>query len=109
MRHGPFRAYFTTGLLSMMADNVEHVISYWIIFQAFHSPALAGFAVISHWVPFLLLSVWAGGLADRFDCRRLIQVSQVLYMVCSLAWGLLYLTGTLRLWHAVAILLVHGL
>ena len=49
MRHGPFRAYFATGLLSMMADNIEHVISYWVIFQAFHSPMLAGFAVISHW------------------------------------------------------------
>lgn len=30
MRHGPFRAYFTTSLLSMMADDVEHVISYWV-------------------------------------------------------------------------------
>jgi hypothetical protein len=29
----------------MMADNSEHVISYWVIFQAFHSPTLAGFAI----------------------------------------------------------------
>ncbi|MEJ0070927.1 MAG: hypothetical protein WDO24_21765 [Pseudomonadota bacterium] len=26
----------------MMADSIEHVISYWIIFQKFHTPALAG-------------------------------------------------------------------
>ena len=38
----------------MMADNIEHVISYWVMFQKFHSPALGGFAVICHWVPFLL-------------------------------------------------------
>src|SRR2546428_9832429 len=108
MRHGPFRAYFTTGLLSMMGDNVEHVISYWVIFQAFHSPSLAGFAVISHWLPFLVFSVYTGALADRFDCRPLIQVSQALFMVASLAWGLLFLTGTLQMWHAVVILLIHG-
>jgi len=92
----------------MTADNIEHVISYWVIFQAFHSPALAGFAVISHWVPFLLFSVYAGALADRHDCRKLIQAGQILFMVASLAWGLLFLTGALRTWHAVAILLIHG-
>src|SRR5438552_3259735 len=37
----------------MMADSIEHVISYWIIFQKFHSPALGGFAVLSHWLPIL--------------------------------------------------------
>src|SRR5499425_260008 len=93
----------------MTADNIEHVISYWVIFQVFHSPALAGFAVISHWVPFLLFSVYAGALADRHDCRKLIQAGQILFMVASLAWGLLFLTGALRMWHAAAILLVHGI
>src|SRR5207245_539815 len=108
MRHGPFRAYFTTGLLSMMADNVEHVISYWVMFQAFHSPTLAGFAVISHWTPFLILGVWFGGLADRYDCRRIIQISQIAFIAASLAWALLFLTGTLQTWHAVILLIVHG-
>jgi len=59
---------------AIMADNVEHVISYWVIFQKFHSPALAGFAVISHWVPFLFFAAFSGALADRFDVRRLIQI-----------------------------------
>jgi MFS family permease len=103
-----YRRYFLLGMLAMTADNIEHVISYWVIFQKFHSPTLAGFAVISHWVPFLLFSVWAGSLADRYDCRKLIQASQVLFMLASLTWGLLFLTDTLRVWHAAAILLVHG-
>ena len=51
----------------MLADNIEHVISYWVMFQKFHSPALGGFAVISHWAPYLLFSVYSGALADRFD------------------------------------------
>jgi MFS family permease len=108
LRVAPYRRYFLLGLLAMTADNIEHVISYWVIFLTFHSPALAGFAVISHWVPFLLCSVLAGALADRFDCRKLIQIGQGLFMVASAAWGLLFLTDTLRVWHAVVILLVHG-
>jgi MFS family permease len=103
-----YRRYFALALLAMTADNIEHVISYWVMFQTFHSPTLGGFAVISHWVPFLLFSFHAGALADRYDCRKLIQISQGLFMLASVAWGVLFLTGTLRVWHAVVILLIHG-
>jgi MFS family permease len=96
-------------MLSQMADNIEHVISYWVIFQVFHSPTLAGFAVISHWTPFLVLGVWFGGLADRYDCRKIIIWSQVAFVAASLTWALLFLTGTLQTWHAVILLIVHGL
>jgi MFS family permease len=93
----------------MMADNIEHVISYWVIFQAFHSPTLAGFAVISHWTPFLVLGVWFGSLADRYDCRKIIIASQAAFIAASLAWAVLFLSGTLQTWHAVVLLIVHGL
>ena len=109
LRHGSFRAYFLTSAAAMMADNIEHVISYWVMFQKFHSPALAGFAVLSHWLPFLLFSVYFGALADRYDCRRIIQVALVLFMGVSLAWGVLFLTDTIELWHAVVLLTVHGM
>src|SRR2546423_10132466 len=108
LRIPAYRRYFTFSLMSMMADNIEHVISYWVMFQAFHSAALGGFAVISHWVPFLLLSLYTGALADRHDCRRLIQISQALFMLASVAWGLLFLAGRLQMWHAVVLLVVHG-
>src|SRR5437879_3884918 len=92
----------------MMADSIEHVISYWILFQKFHSPALGGFAVLSHWLPFLFFSVYSGALADRFDPRRIIQLGMLLFMAASLGWGLLFLTGSLEMWHAAALLVVHG-
>jgi len=92
----------------MMADNVEHVITYWLIFERFHSPALAGFAVISHWAPFLLFGITFGALADRFDCRRIIQAGQALFILASFSWALLFMTNTLEAWHAVVLLIVHG-
>jgi MFS family permease len=108
LRIPAYRRYFAFSLMSMMADNIEHVITYWVMFQAFHSAALGGFAVISHWVPFLLFSLYTGALADRHDCRRLIQTSQALFMLASLAWGVLFLTGRLQMWHAVVLLTLHG-
>lgn len=108
LSHPGFRAYLIGNALAMMADSVEHVVTYWIAFQKFHSPALGGFAVLSHWLPFLLFSASAGALADRVDPRRLVQIGMVLFMFCSVAWALLFLTDSLQMWHAAALLLVHG-
>ena len=109
LRHPGFRRYFVTTALAMMADNIEHVISYWVMFEKFHSPALAGFAVLSHWLPYLLFSVYFGALADRYDSRRIIQLGQLLFMAVSLAWAVLFYTDTLQMWHAAVLLVVHGL
>jgi MFS family permease len=108
LRNPACRVYLCGGALSMMADNIEHVITYWVIWQKFHSPALTGFEVISHWLPFLLLSPYLGALADRYDCRKLIQGSQALFMVVSLTWGILFATGTLTVWDACILLILHG-
>lgn len=93
---------------AMMADSIEHVISYWVIFEKFNSPALGGFAIVAHWLPFLLFSVSAGALADRFDPRRLIQLGMLLFMGVSIAWGVLFVTDTLQMWHAMVLLVIHG-
>jgi MFS family permease len=108
LRHPGFRWYFFGTATAMLADNIEHVISYWAIFQKFHSPALGGFAVISHWAPFLLFSIYSGALADRFDPRRIIQIGMLLFMGVSIAWGVLFLTDSLQEWHARTLLIIHG-
>jgi len=109
LRNPTCRVYLGGATLAMMADNIEHVITYWVVWERFHSPALTGFEVISHWLPFLLLSPYFGGLADRYDCRKLIQASQVLFMAVSLTWGILFATGTLTVWNACLLLILHGM
>jgi MFS family permease len=109
LRHRGFRTYLVTTSAAMMADNIEHVISYWVMFEKFRSPALAGFAVLSHWLPFLFFSVYFGAMADRFDSRRIIQIAMFMYMAVSFAWAVLFYTDTIEVWHAAVLLVVHGL
>jgi MFS family permease len=103
-----YQAYVVTFTLTMMADNIEHVISYWVAFKKFQSPALGGFAVVSHWLPYLFFSVAVGAMNDRFDSRRIIQVGAALFAAVSLGWGYFFLTDSLRLWHAMVLLVLHG-
>jgi MFS family permease len=103
-----FRAYFVMSMLAMMADSIEHVISYWVMYQKFASPALAGFAVVSHWVPFLGFSVAVGALNDRFDSRRIIQLGMATFIAVSVGWGICFVTDTLTQPKAMVLLVMHG-
>src|SRR3954468_15807753 len=103
-----YRMFLFTFLMTMMADNIEHVISYWVAFQKFHSEALGGFAVVAHWLPFLLFSVTVGALNDRFDSRRLIQAGMVLFILASAGWGYFFITDSLTLAGAMVLLVLHG-
>jgi MFS family permease len=103
-----FRTFVITNMLAMMADNIEHVISYWVCFQKFHSAALGGFAVVSHWLPHLLFSVVVGALNDRFDPRRIVQAGMLLFIAVSLGWGYAFVTDSLTMPFAMAMLICHG-
>ncbi|MEJ1966378.1 MAG: MFS transporter [Gammaproteobacteria bacterium] len=109
LAHPGFRVFFICVAAVMTADFCEHVISYWVIFDKFKSTWMGGFAVISHWLPFLLLSIPSGALGDRFDPRRIIQVGMAVFASVSIAWGVLFYTGKLEMWHACVLLVIHGL
>src|ERR1700716_4360081 len=102
------RDYIVGASLSMGGDSIEHVISYWVLFQQFHSPALAGFPSISHWMPSLFEGYFSA-LAARYDCRKIIQAAQLLFMSVSAIWCVFFLTNSLQMWHAMVLLSMHGL
>jgi MFS family permease len=108
-RERGYAGYILGNATAMLADNAEHVISYWMLHQKFHSPALGGFAVVSHWVPFLLLSGYAGVIADRVNTRRMIQLGMLLFMGVSVGWGFLFMSGHMQIWQAWILLSLHGI
>jgi len=42
LRHPHYRVYFVATALAMMADNIEHVISYWVLFERFQGAMARG-------------------------------------------------------------------
>jgi MFS family permease len=58
--------------------------------------------------PTLVLSVWGGVLADRYDKRRILIATQIAMAACALALAALDLGGVVALWHVYLIAFVMG-
>ena len=59
-------------------------------------------------LPGLLLSPYAGLVADRFPKQRLLQVTQTVMAVTALLLGVLAVTGAVEVWHVYVLAFVFG-
>src|SRR5690606_39018795 len=58
-----------------------------------------GITTALQFAPMLLLSPWAGVLADRLDRRRLLIGTQTAQAALAAGLGVLVLSGAAQLWH----------
>ena len=72
------------------------------------SGAALGITTGLQFLPVLLLSPYAGVVADRFAKRRLLQVTQLTMAAASLLLGVLTLTGVVEVWMVYVIAVVFG-
>ena len=57
----------------------------------------------------LLLSPYGGLIADRFDKRRILKITQIWLALCAAVLGLLAVTGVAHTWHVYVIAFAFGL
>lgn len=102
--------YFASGqVVSNIGTWMQRVAQDWLVLELSGRSAMAvGVAAALQFLPTLLLSIWAGMLADRLDKRRMLLVVQSGMGVCALILGLLDVTGIVALWQVYVFCLVLG-
>jgi MFS family permease len=104
-----YRLYASGGIVSNVGTWMQRVAQDWLIL---HLPGNSGTALgITtglQFLPILLLSPYAGLIADRFPKRRLLQVTQLMLAVPALLLGILAVTGVVQTWHVYTLAFVFG-
>jgi DHA3 family tetracycline resistance protein-like MFS transporter len=103
-----FRLLWTGMTVSLIGDGVFIVAMAWQVYELSNRPtalALVGLAWTAPMVVFLLLG---GVIADRFDRRRVMILSDVVRALAVGAMGLLAVTGAIELWHLYALAALYG-
>ena len=91
VRSRNFGPYFVGNAASASGTWFQNLAASIVIFRLTHSAFLLGLLNFCQFAPVLVLAPWAGGVADRFDRRRLLLITQTLAAVLSgvlaaLAW-----------------------
>jgi MFS family permease len=104
--HRNYRLFFSGQVVSVSGTWMQNVALAWLVIQMTHSPLAVGALAFCRFVPFTVLGLFAGVLADRVDNRRLVIGTQALSMILSGTLAALTLTGkaTLPLVFALAVL-----
>jgi MFS family permease len=105
-----YRLYASGAVVSNVGTWMQRVAQDWLVLQLTHNNGTAlGITTGLQFLPILLLSPYAGLIADRFPKRRLLQVTQLMLAVPALLLGLLAVTGVAQSWHVYAIAFLFGI
>lgn len=105
-----FRTYASGAFVSNIGTWVQRVAQDWLVLNLSGGSAMAvGITTALQFLPALLLSPTGGLLADRFDKRKLLIVTQSWMAVSALALGLLAVTGVAQTWHVYLFAFIFGL
>jgi MFS family permease len=107
-RHRDFRLFWSGQLVSLIGTWMQSVAQSWLVLELTNSPLRLGVVGALQFTPMLVLSFFAGALADRLPKRRLIIVSQSVLFAQALALALLVRFGHVQYWHVTVLALVYG-
>ncbi|MDT9594289.1 MFS transporter [Nocardioides zeae] len=110
LRNPNYRLYAAGGLVSNTGTWMQRIAQDWLVLAVAANGAIAlGITTALQFLPILLLSPYAGVIADRFPKRRVLQVTQVMMAVPSAVLGVLALSGTVEVWHVYLLAFVFGI
>lgn len=96
-----YRLWFAGALVANVGTWMQRVAQDWLVLTQLtdNSGVALGVTTALQFGPTLLLSAWAGLLADRVNRRRLLMATQAAQGVLAAVLGALVLAGHAQLWH----------
>src|SRR6476646_1894061 len=94
--------------VSFLGDGLYMVAIAWQVYAISNVPTALALVGVAWMVPQVLLLLVGGAVSDRFERRRVLMVSDAIRGSAIAAIGILSVTGSLQLWHVIALVAVYG-
>ncbi len=104
-----YRLFFAGQSVSLVGTWMQQVAMSWLVYRLTGSALLLGVVGFASQIPTFLLAPLAGVLADRWNRRRLLIVTQSLAMVQAALLAAAVLSGVVQVWQIIALSAVLGL
>ncbi len=104
-----FRLYFIGQVVSVTGTWLNATASAWLVLRLSNSGFALGFNTALTFLPILLVGAFGGMLADRYDKRKILILTQAMYATLALTLFVLAATDVAQLWMVYTLSLAAGL
>jgi len=108
LRHRNYRLYFFGQIVSFTGSWMQSAALMWLVYDLTADPMWPSILLVAQIGPTLLLGPAGGTLADYFEKRLLVVLTQSCFLAIALLLLALTATGTLEPWWLFGIMLVNG-
>ena len=104
-----FYVLWSTQSLSQLGSSITaFALTLWLYEKTGSALSTAALTICSY-APYVIISIFAGALTDRFNKRKTMLVCDMSAALCTLVVFVLYKSGNLVIWHLYAINAFSGL
>ena len=103
-----FRTLLFTTTLTIAALQMGFVAQPWLAFEISDSAFTIGLVALARGLPQVALTLFAGVVADRFDKRMVLLVTQILSAASALVNAILVQIGVIEVWHLIVVGMFQG-
>jgi MFS family permease len=110
LRNPNYRLYLAGSVISNTGTWLQRTAQDWLVLKPLHGGGTdLGIVTALQFLPVLLLTPYAGVVADRFSKRRMLQVTQLSMAAASFLLGVLALSGAAQIWMVYIISFLFGI
>jgi MFS family permease len=104
-----FRLFTIGSIFSLIGQWTQRIGIGWMTWELTHSGTWLGLIAFADLFPTVVITPFAGVIADRIDRRRIMTVTQTLAMLQAIALAALTLTGLIDIWSLFFLALFLGI
>ncbi|UVJ57782.1 MFS transporter [Trueperella pyogenes] len=105
-----YRYFFAGALVSNVGAWIYRIAQDWLVLTELTAGSSTALGVVTalQFLAIPFLAPYGGGVADRFDKRKILLISQAFLMMNAVVMWLLVFTGVVQLWHIYALAFAQG-
>ncbi len=109
LRHRNYQLFFIGQLISLIGTWMDQVAESWLVYRLTGSALLLGTVAFASQIPVFLLAPLGGTIADRYNRRNILVITQSCQMVIALALAGLTLTHVVTVWQIMLLATAGGI
>lgn len=108
LRHRNYQLFFSGQLISLIGTWMDQVAEAWLVYRLTGSALLLGTVAFASQIPVFLLAPISGALADRYDRRKILIVTQSAMMLLTFVLAWVTLSHRVKIWQIVTLAALTG-